>query len=252
MSNKQRKAELQLKRAIKRGDVEAPPPKPNEKRRTYGARVGNAANVTSQSTGVGTRKLESRFLKLSNEWLDHAKLVASTTALERPIPFKLAVLDTNSFNEIPSISESVESRSEDTNNAVIVGSKPRSNGVLVAPRRPKWRYDQTKKEVEKNEEGLFSKWLQETDQIVDHWRKAATHEASNTPTDDGNPNDIFERSPTYFERNLEVWRQLFVNSILIKVYIHRVNRWRVTEISQILMVLLDCRAPTLHFRKCRS
>lgn len=38
-------------------------------------------------------------------------------------------------------------------------------------RRPKWRYDQTKKEVEKNEEGMFAKWLAAVDSEVDEWRE---------------------------------------------------------------------------------
>ncbi|KAI9444873.1 P-loop containing nucleoside triphosphate hydrolase protein [Lactarius indigo] len=42
--------------------------------------------------------------------------------------------------------------------------------------------------------------------------------------------DAMPISPSVFERNLEVWRQL----------------WRVTENSQILMVLLDSRCPLLH------
>lgn len=221
MSHKQRKAELQLKRAIQRGDVEPPPPKERDsKRRIRGTRVANAANLPSRSTGVGTKKLESRFLKLSREWLEHAKLVASSTLLERPVPFKLAVLDTILFNEVPPVLENTGTEGGSTGNA---GSNGRSNGGLVAPRRPKWRYDQTKKEVEKNEEGLFSKWLQETDQVVDRWRKAVTQEPSNTPSDQGDQKDIFERSPTYFERNLEVWRQLSVSSIPMKAYTHHLE-----------------------------
>lgn len=197
-SNKQRKAELQLKRAIKRGDVEPLPPKERDsKRRVRGTRPGNAGNVPPQSSGVGTKRLESRFLKLSNEWLEHAKLVASTTPLERPVPVKLAILDADLLNEAPLVSEST------------TGNTSGGSGtVLVAPRRPKWRYDQTKKEVEKNEEGLFSKWLQETDRIVDQWRKSSPHDHSHTPGGQGDQQAIFERSPTYFERNLEVWRQL--------------------------------------------
>jgi hypothetical protein len=58
----------------------------------------------------------------------------------------------------------------------------------------------TKLEVEKNEEGMFQRWLKDTDSVL---------------------SGTSELSPTFFERNLHVWRQL----------------WRVTEVSDILCIL---------------
>lgn len=90
-----------------------------------------------------------------------------------------------------------------------------------------------KKEVEKNEEGLFKKWLDSTDTAVGAWNAAASPpQAGPAPTEaaDSQP-ERMPHAPTSFERNLEVWRQL----------------WRVTEISQVLLVLLDARCPLLHF-----
>ena len=62
----------------------------------------------------------------------------------------------------------------------------------------------SKLEVERNEEGIFKKWLAQTDQFLDDWQNR-----------EQNPDDITTataqlRSPSYFERNLEVWRQLYV------------------------------------------
>lgn len=206
---------MQLKRAVKRGDV-PPPPKQSAKRKRPGG--GGERSTAGQlagagAMGVGTRKLESRFLKMDKEWLEHARFVASTTPLVRPIPFEAAVLD------LPRICGD-------------------THGItLTAPKRPKWKYDQTKKEVEKNEEGLFAKWLKETDESVKRWQRSPITSQRSDGGEDSDPSDekqvtstSFERSPTYFERNLEVWRQL----------------WRVTEISQILMVLVDSRAPMIH------
>jgi hypothetical protein len=78
---------------------------------------------------------------------------------------------------------------------------------LDCPRRPKWRHDSGKLYVEKNEQALFAKWLAKLDEGID---------------------EIDE--PTFVERNLDVWRQL----------------WRVGESSDILCVLADIRAPLLH------
>lgn len=70
----------------------------------------------------------------------------------------------------------------------------------------------TKKEVEKNEEGIFTKWLDQTDEILHKWvNKDAPEPApeveGEVPTE---PELVMPRAPTHYERNLEVWRQLYV------------------------------------------
>ncbi|KAJ7619184.1 hypothetical protein DFH06DRAFT_1273903 [Mycena polygramma] len=141
--------------------------------------------------------LQSAFVTLPAHFLEKTKILAASLPLTRPIP--------NQTRLFPSIDSDMDS-------------------ALTCPRRPKWRFDMTKIEVEHNEEGLFRKWLEQTDEAVEKWQ---------TPPDDS-PDDVpttMPRSTTNFERNLEVWRQL----------------WRVTEISQIILVLLDSRAPLLHY-----
>lgn len=187
-SAKQHKAELQLKRAVKRGDVPAPPKQSAKRRVRPGGRGERSTDQSAGvSGGVSTKKLESSFLKMGKEWLEHARLVAATTTLVRPIPSEAVVLDLSK----------------------ICGET--DDLTLSAPKRPKWRYDQTKKEVEKNEEGLFSKWIRESDDNVRKWQRAIIQYAPSNveATDEKEPSSpSFERSPTYFERNLEVWRQL--------------------------------------------
>ncbi|KAL1670708.1 hypothetical protein GGF50DRAFT_42024 [Schizophyllum commune] len=139
-------------------------------------------------------RLESSFIRLSPEFLEITKKRASDTPLPRPIPASHAIF--------PSEQSSTE-------------------GYVSCPRRPKWRYDQTKTEVEKNEEGLFRKWLAEADEKINGFADASDVLSAEGPI----------RSPCYYERNLEVWRQL----------------WRVTEISDIILVLLDSRCPLIHF-----
>jgi len=58
--------------------------------------------------------------------------------------------------------------------------------VIGFPKRPKWDYSMGRQEVEKNETRMFEEWM---DSIYEHY-----------PTED----------LSYFEHNLEVWRQLYV------------------------------------------
>lgn len=89
----------------------------------------------------------------------------------------------------------------------------------------------SKKELDANEQSLFGRWLTQTDDIVDRWCNPVAP-ASDAPDPSAPaPEAKMPHAPTSFERNLEVWRQL----------------WRVTEISQILLVLLDARCPLLHY-----
>lgn len=107
---------------------------------------------------------------------------------------------------------------------------------LSIPRRPKWKYEHTKKEVEANEAGLFKKWLAGADAAVEQWRAdeecgreeegGEEHKPASTSS-----SIVWPRSTTYFERNLEVYRQL----------------WRTLELSPVLLVLIDIRCPPLHF-----
>ena len=64
----------------------------------------------------------------------------------------------------------------------------------------------SKNEVEKNEEGWFKKWLDETDQVLDEWVDRGQPRPNSDTDSDGEA--VMPRAPTHFERNLEVWRQL--------------------------------------------
>jgi ribosome biogenesis GTPase A len=97
----------------------------------------------------------------------------------------------------------------------------------------------SKDDVDANEQGYFRRWMTQTDAIVERWHNQNKQPvASGTDlgsADSSIPDTVVQDKmpcpPTHFERNLEVWRQL----------------WRVTEISQILLCLLDSRCPPLHF-----
>ncbi|KAG6817963.1 hypothetical protein H0H87_012431 [Tephrocybe sp. NHM501043] len=218
-STRQKKADTQLKRAIKRGDVAPPEPvkktrKPKLKRGPTGNLIGSASDPAKAAVVQAARQLQSAFVTLTPKFLEETKALASRLPLPRPIQDAAAIYTEDTID--PNTSK------------------------LTCPRRPKWRFDMTKKEVERNEEGLFRKWLDQMDGLVLDWQNNLTDGATSVSAQEQSskvpelfsevPNSM-PRSTTYFERNLEVWRQL----------------WRVTEISQILLVLLDSRCPLLHF-----
>lgn len=93
------------------------------------------------------------------------------------------------------------------NSANFVKKKQYFGESLDIPLRPPWDYSQSKDKLEENEERYFDKYL---DNILDKYSRDRIN---------------------YFERNLNVWRQL----------------WRVCETSDIFCVLADCRHPLFHF-----
>jgi len=191
-STKQLKADRQLRRAVKRGD--APPvdtgaKKPRRPRKGPANRTGLVSGAPSSSYAVeSARKLQSTFIRLPPTFLEDTKLLASSLTLPRPIGPEAALLNS--------------SKTGGEDDALL--------DQLSCPRRPKWRFDMSKVEVEKNEEGLHKKWIAQMDQIVEDWQKG--HQKNQDEGDEIKPQVMLEmpRSPTYFERNLEVWRQLYV------------------------------------------
>ncbi|EMD41935.1 hypothetical protein CERSUDRAFT_129177 [Gelatoporia subvermispora B] len=212
-SPKEKRARIQLKRAVKRGDVSPPPSSRTERTKTKKGRTGQKTGLSRNSTSVdSSRRLQSSFVKLAPEFLQHTKQLASTLPLTRPIPSEVAIL-------------------ADPGESLQLNDGGSERPSLTCPKRPKWRYDMSKKEVEMNEEGLYKKWLAQTDADVNAQFPELTTDASSTQDEGDKEPTVMPHAPTSFERNLEVWRQL----------------WRVTEISQILLILLDSRCPPLHF-----
>lgn len=173
-STRQKKADQQLRRAVKRGDV--PPPEAKKSTNAHRKqRVGPTGRPifspsATNSTVESARKLQSAFVKVSPEFLEETKNLASTLPLFRPIPDSKAVLQ-----------------------------YPEDFPILICPKRPKWRYEQSKLEVERNEEGVFKKWILQTNEAIEQWQSRALTGESHIP-----------RSTSHFERNIEVWRQLYV------------------------------------------
>lgn len=179
LSGKQRKAQLKLKRAIKRGEVLAQP----EHRR-------KRPRQTQLEAAKNARNLQSQFIKLDKAFLDDTRALAASIALRRPIQGDVAALRREWIAPTPQ---------------------------LTLPRRPKWRYQMSKDELDANEQACFRTWLAQQDAIVEQWQCALNAPPS---TDQADPPDLpanpvgdsetrqMPYPPTHFERNIEVWRQL--------------------------------------------
>jgi hypothetical protein len=172
LSGKQRKAQLKLKRAVKRGDAQ--PEQPQKRKR--GAREPRDA-----------RSLQSQFVKLDKGFLDDTRALAGSIVLRRPIPTDVAVLRLEWIT-------------------------PSQLDQLAAPKRPRWRYQMSKDELDANEQAYFRTWLAQQDAIVDQWQRALNAPPSSADlagdhVDDSETHPM-PHPPTHFERNIEVWRQL--------------------------------------------
>ncbi|KAL7423885.1 hypothetical protein Q5752_001470 [Cryptotrichosporon argae] len=179
-SHKQKKAALIAARAEKRGDVPASTPVRLKKKYARGPGRSDAGHRAD------FRGLESRFVLVPAAYIEHAKRRAYDDRLARPILAGACGFDWRWFQG--------------------------DAAGMSCPVRPKYREGAEKKEVIRNEEGVFRKWREAIESTI---------------------RDEVDRGgcPSWFETNLEVWRQL----------------WRVTEASSILILLLDARCPPLHF-----
>jgi len=181
-SGKKRRAQLQTKRAKKRG--ESPPPSAVKNGSTsirYAFQKGHAKK--SGDTAGDTRKLQSRFIALTPEYLDRTRNLAHSTVLQRPLPGSSAVFPTDTLL--------------------------RDEGRLSVPSRPKFKYGQTKREVERNEEGVFRKWLAGQREVVRRYVEDGDEEdVEGKEGQEQSKEDMWPRSSSWFETNLEVWRQL--------------------------------------------
>ncbi|CAG8462783.1 12164_t:CDS:10 [Ambispora leptoticha] len=95
----------------------------------------------------------------------------------------------------------------DVKSALEVSVKDIYTTIIEFPKRPPWNYQMNKEQLTANEEKYFQRWLKD---VYDRWGKEEL---------------------SFFEHNLEVWRQL----------------WRVFEISDMILIIVDIRHPLLHF-----
>lgn len=185
-SAKQKKLQLQDKRAVKRGDIT-----PAELQAAFSStnKLSNpkARFRNSEPSASNAKRLESRFVTVSPEYLEVTRNLAHLDPLARPIPKE------NALFPIELLERDAEKR-------------------LTCPARPKFRYDMTKKEVEKNEEGCFKKWMKATEEIMTDWIDGTDEEGEKAEFGrDGEAPELpvrWPRSVSWFETNLEVWRQL--------------------------------------------
>ena len=191
LSGKQRKAQLKLKRAIKRGDAPSQPVEQHRKR--------NKRPPSADQAARSARSLQSQFVKLDKTFLDDTRALAGSIVLRRPIPSDIAVFRYEWTTPSPT------------------PSQPELPQPTI-PKRPRWRYQMSKEELDANEQAYFRTWLTQQDAVVEQWQRALNAPPSTDPTispadlaadrvDDSETHPM-PHPPTHFERNIEVWRQL--------------------------------------------
>ncbi len=193
-STTKKKEDQKLRRAIKRGDVE-PPPKVKKAK-------GKKSHMTRSlptADQEASRKLQSAFVKLSPSFLQETLALSASLILPRPIP---------------------------ESNSILLDNESESVGVLSCPQRPPWNFKMSKAELENGEKSVFLKWLNNTDDLVQKWQDATQVDDIVENSDPELPPSrppvtAMPRSTTYFERNIEVWRQLYVQRSIASVYIDR-------------------------------
>ncbi|WWC92251.1 uncharacterized protein L201_007205 [Kwoniella dendrophila CBS 6074] len=217
-SGKHKRQKLLDKRALKRGEItiEEHSEGLNKLNAQYG-RVKPNKTLQSKSGGINPNsssvRLKSKFVGLNDEYLQETRNLSFELILQRPLSPDSSIFPLDLLTERDKA------------------------GKLSCPSRPKFKVGQSTKEVEKNEEGHFKKWLKQTDDIMQEWVDGQDEEDINDIEANGEgyieekqKQVKLPRGPTWYETNLEVWRQL----------------WRVTESSSILLLLLDSRCPLLH------
>ncbi|CAO1615458.1 unnamed protein product [Parajaminaea phylloscopi] len=207
------------KAATKKGDVDAS--RSSNGRAAGGPRQDTPSALRRQMERSRAKAAdeESQFSKLSPKDLERMNLVATYTPLQRPIPPHFAVLDPE---RIEGKAGAARAGSPDAGTFTPTSSSE-SDADLTLPKKPRWRHDMSIKEVQSNEESVFSNWLQDMDAKL---RSTAAPALAK----DASPAEPRCLLPGLFERNVQVYRQL----------------WRVTERSDILLVLVDARCPLLH------
>ena len=195
LSGKQRKAQLKLKRAIKRGDVPQPSEQPQQRKKRP-RQTRQARPAADHATG-NTRKLQSQFVKIDKRFLEDTRTLAASIFLRRPIRSNVAVLRREWITPSPPEAQLAQ---------------------LTVPRRSKWRYQMSKDELDANEQAYFRTWLAQQDATVEQWQHALnvspptdqhnlSTDLASDPVEDSETRPM-PNSPTHFERNIEVWRQL--------------------------------------------
>ncbi|KAJ2082622.1 hypothetical protein H4R24_001452 [Coemansia sp. RSA 988] len=194
-SAKQKKVQMQAKRAQKREEAMQYDPEWDFRHHDSTSATGaeaisasqnntapnNAAVAIPQTTnanGDGRNKLTSQFDKLTRAEIE-ANKQRSMQPLKRLSPEEGLTM---SFDQTYSADVDI-------------------------PVRPRWKYGEPKEQIEARESAYFAEWLERIQQHKD------------------------ADAVSLYEKNLEVWRQL----------------WRVVEISDILLLVVDIRHPVLHF-----
>ena len=212
-SHKQKKNQLKKKRALKSEEqilTTRPPHENHESQESFpsstpsmpeGGIIRTTTENSSIPTTIPTTPSHSFLVIQEKSRKAHLDMVfRKSTVKEREINLKLS----REPVERPLDEKRLHRRLE---TSVELYHYDEEGRTLDLPKRPEWNYKMSKETVERNEQQTFHRWL---DRIL---RCYSSEQVS------------------YFEMNLEVWRQL----------------WRTLEMSDVLLLIVDIRNPLVHF-----
>ncbi|KAJ2656520.1 hypothetical protein IWW48_004980 [Coemansia sp. RSA 1200] len=205
-SVKQKKAQLQERRARKRNNDEN-----NQDNDDFDAYID----------GGGTRNLATGRTQESADTAAKSKhqVAAKKTATSSNSSSKPAFNNrlTSQFDKLTRVEIEANKKQSmqpieypDTKQALTMSFDAAYSVDVNIPVRPPWKYGESRETVEAREAAYFAEW-----------KRKLVQETQGQ----------FSDSVSLYEKNLEVWRQL----------------WRVVEISDILLLVVDIRHPVLHF-----
>ncbi|KAJ2749218.1 hypothetical protein H4S06_004701, partial [Coemansia sp. BCRC 34490] len=195
-SVKQKKAQLQERRARKRNNDEN-----DQDNEDFGAHIDGG-------DGIRTTTAKSKHQTAAK------KTTASSSSSSKPA-FNNRL--TSQFDKLTRVEIEANKKQSmqpieypDTKQALTMSFDAAYSVDVDIPVRPPWKYGESRETVEAREAAYFAEW-----------KRKLVQETQGQ----------FSDSVSLYEKNLEVWRQL----------------WRVVEISDILLLVVDIRHPVLHF-----
>ncbi|XP_018416157.1 PREDICTED: guanine nucleotide-binding protein-like 1 [Nanorana parkeri] len=198
-STKQKKKQLQDKRERKRGPLEAGRSESNSRSQSRERGEENTDTSDSETVRPQVRRInqQPQLLKPGEKGYDPNRYrLQFERESKDEIERRKKIAQDKILEPVP-----------ETELEVDIEKIYRPGSVLDFPKRPAWHYDMSKEALQSQEEKSFKDYLQKI-------------------YENHNPRDL-----SYFEHNLETWRQL----------------WRVLEMSDIVLLITDIRHPVLHF-----
>mgnify|MGYP001810571759 CR=1 FL=1 len=211
-SNKQKKEQLQAKRERKRNSKNNGDDSSDDNSSSHHELEHELkkSNEQLKSMNINAQAAKNVAIKLINYQPSKEQPTSSGRQAYNPNRFNLQFLK-ESAEQLKKYkkdaSRALEKRGGESELEIDTDQVYKPASPLDIPLRPAWSYELSREQLEQQERTCFAGYLEK---IFENYK---------------------DQELSYFEMNLETWRQL----------------WRVLEISDIILLIVDIRFPSLHF-----